>query len=744
MAAWLLVAGQIIGILVAGSGIDWPLGFAALAFGGLTCWAKRKVWLLVIPAFGIGLILGSLRLGMLPPVVDHYGQHHSLTVKYQAKLGQYLWQAQVLEPQELSGIHLRVRSDYQPAPGIYQVSGIIEPPVRFLNPDRVWHYKRQLYTGDQAYLFCHSPILISGTNQGFWSGLRSKYRQNIFTVFDDKTAPLALAISLGDRSNLDYQDRTYLTRSGAGHILALSGLHVSILAGAIFLALKKIVRQRLAAEAIVLTALVAFVLLAGPRPSLVRAVLMSGLGLAGFIFSGRSSTGTVTLAAAAFLMLTYNPLWLYDYAFVLSFSASGAGLIGGKVLAERLTCLPSGARPIAGYTLAIQLALLPLQCLIFGGVSLWSPLVNILILPVLPLVLLLVLVVGAVGGTATGAGAIAATLLAGISEVAGIFSQAPGWLTLPGSWFAALTAISVLFLTVMAGLPRRGLYLLLSLFIFLGRLNLLQQQFIWTLWVLDVGQGDSIIIKSPGGWTLVDCGDSTAGALAVVPALRYLGANNLTVIITHPHWDHVGGFEAVNRVFALDMLMVNQQHYHEFSRLLPDETPLWVMTQPSVRRGKMMIWSPRHFTTGTLSTNNQSLVASIALGGFDVLLSGDLEAEGEELLISKIQPHSILKVGHHGSPTSTSAAWLKVVSPEVAIISCGRRKNFDFPSPEVLSVLRDSGVEVFRTDRQGCVRIQIWPGVGCRVTSVAGGAKWQRITVFTENRLIKWIAGLGN
>ena len=744
MATWLLVAGQILGILAAGVGVGWPVGFAALAAGGLICWAKKKLWLLVLPAFGIGLIFGSLRLGLLPPVEDHYGMNEVLTVRYQAKLSENLWQAQVIEPLKLSGIQLRINSASQPAPGIYQVSGVLEPPVRFLNPDKIWQYRRQLYTGDQAFLYSPNPILISGARQGFWAGLRSKYRHNIFRVFDDKTAPLALAISLGDRSGLDYHDRTNLARSGAGHILALSGLHVSILAGAIFLCLRKIVRQRLVAEVIVVAALVAFVLLAGPRPSLVRAVLMSGLGLAGYIFSGRSSTGIVTLAAAAFLMLCYNPLWLYDYAFVLSVSASGAGLVCGKVLGERLTFLPIGARPIAGFTIAIQLALLPLQCLIFGGVSIWSPLVNILILPVLPLVFLLILVVGAVGGMATAAGAIAATLLAGISEVTLVFAQAPGWLTLPGSWVIALTAFSVLFLAVMAGLPRRGQYLLLSLFIILGGVNLLQQQFIWTLWVLDVGQGEAIVIRSPGGWVLVDCGDSTAGALAVVPALRYLGAHNLTVIITHPHWDHVGGLEAVNSVFVLDKLIVNQQHYQEFSPLIPDNAPVWVMTQPSVQRGNMRIWSPGHFSPGILSINNQSLVTSIALGGFDVLLSGDLEAEGEELILSKIQHHSILKVGHHGSITSTSPAWLRAVSPEVAIISCGRRNNFNFPSPQVLSVLQDSGAEVFRTDRQGCVKIQIWPGVGYRVTSVAGGAKWQKITLFTENKLFQWIAALTN
>jgi competence protein ComEC len=248
--------------------------------------------------------------------------------------------------------------------------------------------------------------------------------------------------------------------------------------------------------------------------------------------------------------------------------------------------------------------------------------------------------------------------------------------------------------------------------------------------VLDVGQGDATLIRSPRGrWVLVDAGPRTesfdAGERRVLPYLRKRGIAGLElVILTHPDMDHVGGAAAilhevpVTSVLGPGIPAGTEVFIDALAAAAATERP-WA----TVRAGDSLnldgmalrVLAPEDSLPGLTEEGNNaaSVVLEIRFGSFSALLMGDAPGFSEDLLLPRVLSDRVqlLKVGHHGSSTSTGKALLGRIKPEVALVSAGRRNRFGHPHSAVLTRLRRSGVEVFRTDQHGSLSVRArWDG----------------------------------
>lgn len=232
--------------------------------------------------------------------------------------------------------------------------------------------------------------------------------------------------------------------------------------------------------------------------------------------------------------------------------------------------------------------------------------------------------------------------------------------------------------------------------------------------VLDVGQGDSILIRSPAGRTLlVDAGDSDAGS-TVVAALRTRGITSLdAAVASHPHADHIGGYATVLSQFPVGRFYDSgyPSTSSTYERLLTTidqknirySTPTAGQTidlDPAIR---IDVLSPDGRNTGEIHDN--MLVMRVSYGLVSFLLAGDMAEDLEARIASSLKPTTVLKVGHHGSRTSTSTAFLNTIRPEVAIISVGAGNSYGHPTAQALGRLQAVGAKVYRTDQAGTVTV---------------------------------------
>ena len=242
-----------------------------------------------------------------------------------------------------------------------------------------------------------------------------------------------------------------------------------------------------------------------------------------------------------------------------------------------------------------------------------------------------------------------------------------------------------------------------------------------TVAFLDIGQGDSILILSPNGMTmLIDGGNSDSDATEVIlPKLREWGADRLDVMVaTHPDADHIGGLPEVLENFPVGTVaLTGQVHSTQiYERLLTDIRDLNV-DAIQTRTGTVIPFDPAvrvevlgpddEFVQDDDDRNNASIVIRLTFGSVSFMLIGDAEdAEEEAILASGADLRSaILKVGHHGSRSSTGEPFLAAVDPQVGVISAGEGNQYGHPHQDVLDRLEQAGVQIYRTDRSGTITV---------------------------------------
>lgn len=571
----------------------------------------------------------------------------------------------------------------------------------------------------------------------------------IETHFPSEVAGLSSALIYGDESLMTPDLLTDYQKVGISHLLAISGLHVSLLVGMIFLIGIRIGITREMMSSFLLLFLPVYAVLTGGSPSVVRAVLMIFLVMLALKWGTRLKLLPFDALSLAFsLFLLFKPFVLFDVGFQLSFSVSGAIILSGKSI---LGQYQNNLIRMLMTTLVAQLSSLPILLFQFFGVSLLSILINLLFIPLysyffLPGVYVLFLI-QIIIGKAPGMLMNGFTFVVHTSNrLVELFSEwsfanfTPGR---PGTIFLILDSLIVFTLFLVweqRNRRNRGriFVVLCSILLFLP-LGWKTINPIGEVSVIDVGQGDSILIHLPfdQGNYLIDTGGTLpfstepwqkrskvfeTGEDVVVPFLKGKGITRIDkLILSHGDTDHIGGaFAVIKELNVKQIIMPSVKERSETEKAIEKEAEkkgIQVVFVSSGNQwksgaGQFVILSPEKNFQGERNRGSVCVLANI--GQYYWFFGGDLDQQGEEEIVKRFPNVKIdvLKVGHHGSKTSSSGLFLTHYKPKVALISVGEKNRFGHPHQEVIEKLTKIGASIFRTDLQGQISYHFLNGKG--------------------------------
>jgi competence protein ComEC len=565
-------------------------------------------------------------------------------------------------------------------------------------------------------------------------------RRRLLTALAEPACGIARALVLGDLA-IDSSDVRAIRAAGLAHVIAVSGMHVTLVVGALvsllrrsLVALPVIARRidptRMAAGLGIPLALV-YAPFAGGAPSAWRAAITAAITWALQAAGRRPSAGAVTAAAVIALGIV-DPAVLVRPAFLLSIAATAA-ILSPIVENERRPL-----RAIASATLRATIATAPLVLWCFGAVPIVGLAANLVVAPVASVVLLPLAALVALAASMLGPGPIAPLVLAfdvvtrGFLAACETFAALPGGRSLPPPDVAEGFVIAAVCAALLLMRSVRGRAIAVAIaFLALAaaelRLRAVESpRKVVRATFLDVGQGDAALIDFPDGRAmLIDTGGAVGlgpdpGRAVIAPLLRARRRDRIEVlVITHPHPDHYGGLEAVLDAVEVGAIWDTGQAEEEspdgtFARILararsrgiPVRRPA-ELCERSHRFGEAsveVLWPCPAFDFG-LDPNDNSFVIRIAIGARSLLFTGDIERLAESALVAagRLSPVDLLKVPHHGSRTSSTSEFLEQVRPRIAIVSSGQGNRFGHPHPDVLARLGMTVSELVRIDREGGV-----------------------------------------
>lgn len=559
-----------------------------------------------------------------------------------------------------------------------------------------------------------------------------RWMENQITAcFSPDSQGFLKALLLGNKEDLDFRTRNDLSIAGLAHIVAVSGLHVAMLFGLVY---------RLAGKRRILTALLGipvvlgFAAVAGFSPSVTRAAIMEILIMLAAVFD-REYDPPTALAMAALLILAANPRAVTAVGFQLSFGAvAGIFLFSQRLQSGLLRRLGAGkgrnlrARLLRfavgsiSLTLSASVFTTPLIAYYFGNVSLLAPLTNLLALWIVSAVFPAAILGCLLGGIWLPLGKLIGIPCAwGVRIILGIVSSAakfPLCAVYTQSLYTVLWLIFsyLLFLAFLWG-KRKRLKLLavtvafaLCVSMLAAWIEPLTDQFRVT--VLDVGQGQCILLQSGKHTFVVDCGGSDPDRAGEEAARCLLSMGICRVdglIFTHLDLDHGGGGpQLLSRISAARVFYPAQEREERIEPLWKyagkaELTPVAENMEITFPQGKIQIFAPIAENSG----NRGSLAILFTGGNCDTLITGDMDAAQERQLLERepLPDLEIWIVGHHGSKYASSPELLAKLCPEIAVISVGRN-SFGHPAAETLARLTDFGCEIHRTDEEGTIIIR--------------------------------------
>ena len=566
----------------------------------------------------------------------------------------------------------------------------------------------------------------------YWvEAIRERVRTRILHALSGRAyGGVIAALVMGDQRAITAEQWQTFTRTGVNHLMSISGLHVTMVAGVLY-ALVLASWRRSAALTLRLPAAKAaaaggvagaflYTLLAGFAVPAQRTLFMIGV-VAIALWFGAMSSPSLVLAVALLTVLLLDPWAVSSPGFWLSFGAVGAIFLVTTNRIAQVGWLEGWVRTQA----AVTVALMPLLLGLFQQVSLISPVANAFAIPVISLVVVPLALVGALMPfdfvllIAHGVMAVTMWLLEGFSALPDAVWEQHA----PPAWTVAAGVLGASWLLLPRGVPARWLgavACLPLLFVLPPRL----QHGELRVAVLDVGQGLAVAFQTERHALLYDAGPAfgtatDSGNRIIVPYLRAAGVQRLNgLVVSHDDTDHSGGAASVLQGLPVDWLLSS----------LPDMDPLPLIADHAVRcrAGQSWEWDGVRFDIlhpsapsydARVKSNDRGCVLKVTAPGGSILVPGDIERVSEERLVWEGSPleADILVAPHHGSRTSSTAAFVEAVRPKSVVFAVGYRNRFGHPHPDVIERWTATDARILRTDRDGAVLVTVAPNAPIRV-----------------------------
>jgi len=561
--------------------------------------------------------------------------------------------------------------------------------------------------------------------------LKYNIHKTLLKIFPKDTAGFSVALLLGDGSELSVQTDNDFQNSGIRHIIAVSGLHVSIL---IAFVVEMVGKRQWLATIIGIPLLFLFAAIAGFTPSVVRACVMQALLLLALMLDKEYDPATA-LSFAVLIILGINPLAITSISFQLSVGCViGIFLFSKRINRKITSCKLFGEFSGKGFkpklkrwisssvsvSLSAMSLTIPLSAYYFGTVCTIGVISNLLTLWVITYIFCGI-VISLLAGLVSSHLAVAVAWLVSwpiryILCISGLLAKIP-YASVSAQNIYIVSWLIIGYLMVLLTLCCRNKQtLLLASLIVVGFLSAIVLSFVeirldhFRMTVLDVGQGQCIILQSDKDCYVIDCGGSSgegAGDLAA-RTLQTQGIRRIDgIVLTHYDKDHAGGVKSLMAQISVDRLLLpdiepDDPIRKELEGMYSDRIQ-WIYRKEYLQVGDatMTLIPAKSGTQG----NNSSTSILFQVRNCDILITGDLQATGEENLLSSIRlPEvEILVAGHHGAEDSTSMHLLNALRPEAVVISVGKENAYGHPNVRLLHRLEVFGCKVWRTDLNGTV-----------------------------------------
>lgn len=593
--------------------------------------------------------------------------------------------------------------------------------------------------------------------------------KGLYKVLQDKNT-IYKGILLGDKSDMNTEIKELYSIAGISHVLAISGLHISLIGMLIYTLLRK--RFKFAVSFAPSMALViSFGLMSGMGIATIRAVVMFGLKLLGEVL-GRSYDYLTAISTAGIMLMLYNPFVIYHSGFQMSFAAIIAITLVWPIVCNILGIETKTKLLLFG--LNIGMILNPIIAFNYYQLPTYSFLLNIIVVPLMSVVI----VSGMTGITLSfiniwmGRLGIlpGCVILELYNYLCKVFSKLPFSNVIVGKPSIGIIIVYYVMLTVfllganyirnqrnreerkkneiiakegrkieskkirsirLRKMNRRFrrlslvIYVILNFLIYNPAKELFQEKNLEVTF-LDVGQGDGIFVRTDNGTTITIDGGSTSvnqvGKYRIIPYMKAKGIKIIDyAIVTHTDIDHISGLEEMiiesdnQGVKVKNLVMpdipLKDEAFLKFISLAREHkvNVLYISEGNELKLGSVEFacLNPS-LSTKAKDRNDYSMVLSVTYNQFSMLLTGDISSEVEEKIMSTLQNHyTLLKVAHHGSKYSTSEAFLKKINPDYSMISVGEHNLYGHPSGETLSRLADIGTHTYRTDECGGIMVKI-------------------------------------
>lgn len=670
----------------------------------------------------------------------------------------YIYQSEKVSIENVK-VYMREKTEVPPG-AVIVVSGTLKETEKARNPGGF--DEQEYYASQHIFYLMKSAELLDISDDVRESRVFlmkiKKILSEILCKIAGEDAPVFQAMLLGEKTDLDAETKTMYQMAGIIHILAISGLHISMLGMGLYQVLKKSGAGLFIAGLLSLFVMIQYGIMTGSGVSTMRAVCMFLLNV-GAQMLGRIYDLPTALSVSAILLLLEAPANLHSNSFQLSFGAVAAiGLV--MPLVKEIWPIRFKWMETLLSSVTVQIVTLPVVLKAYGEVSILGILWNLLVLPTVGTVLFC--------GTA-GCFIGMLSFLAGVgSGFENVFFQLAEIVIMPGRlllWiYEKMCGLSgrIRFSVWIAGEPKnwqvilyygilaavfvcgycgeqlwenakerhwnfiRKIVLVMSLLLNAGMLGMRIRPEL-QITCLDVGQGDGIVLETREGENfLIDCGSTSeraVGQYCLLPFMKSKGISYLdAIMVSHTDEDHISGIKELLEQISkhLTTIRVGKVILPEWKQKGEAYLELEVLAQKAgaelvladqgdriqMKKGVFKVLRPIQGSTGE-NTNEEGMVLQLEYGSFDGLFMGDVGTETEKSLLAELSEVSFLKVGHHGSANSSSREFLEVISPEIAVISCAFDNSYGHPAAETVERLLQAGCQVEYTMTHGAIILSV-------------------------------------